>query len=126
MKILLKNIIISRKINSIIKNNVLGLGSILIENELITKVYKENETILETYDKLIDGKKKLHAFIDLADIHVHFRTPGYEYKEDINSGSAAAARGGFNHVVCMANTKPVIDNKVSLDTLNNISSSLIP
>ncbi len=50
----------------------------------------------------------------LMDAHVHFRDPGYTYKEDILTGAAAAARGGFTTVVCMANTKPVVDN---LETL---------
>jgi dihydroorotase len=45
----------------------------------------------------------------LIDIHSHFRDPGFEYKEDILSGSAAALAGGYAAVVCMANTKPVID-----------------
>ncbi len=46
----------------------------------------------------------------LMDVHVHFRDPGLTYKEDIETGAKAAARGGFTTVVCMANTKPVIDN----------------
>jgi len=45
----------------------------------------------------------------LIDIHVHFRDPGYEYKETIETGLAAAAKGGFTQVCCMANTKPVND-----------------
>ncbi|GHU50535.1 dihydroorotase [Clostridia bacterium] len=50
----------------------------------------------------------------LVDVHVHFRDPGLTYKEDIESGSAAAARGGFTTVVCMANTKPVMDSPEGL------------
>ena len=46
----------------------------------------------------------------LMDAHVHFRDPGYTEKEDILTGAAAAARGGFTTVVCMANTRPVVDN----------------
>jgi dihydroorotase len=46
----------------------------------------------------------------LIDMHVHLRDPGYEWKEDIRSGTAAAAAGGFCSVVCMANTKPVNDH----------------
>ena len=49
----------------------------------------------------------------LMDAHVHFRDPGQTWKEDIFSGAAAAAAGGFTRVVCMANTVPVID-EVSL------------
>lgn len=50
----------------------------------------------------------------LVDTHVHFRDPGFTYKEDIVSGAAAAARGGFTTVVCMANTKPAVDNPETL------------
>ncbi len=50
----------------------------------------------------------------LVDTHVHFRDPGFEYKEDILSGAKAAARGGFTTVVCMANTKPPVDNVKTL------------
>lgn len=45
----------------------------------------------------------------LIDTHVHFREPGFTLKEDIDTGAAAAARGGFTTVVCMANTSPVVD-----------------
>ena len=51
----------------------------------------------------------------LMDAHVHFRDPGLTYKEDIFTGAAAAARGGFTTVVCMANTKPTVDNVETLD-----------
>jgi dihydroorotase len=47
----------------------------------------------------------------LIDMHVHLRDPGLEYKEDIVSGTKAAAAGGFTSVACMPNTKPVNDNK---------------
>lgn len=47
----------------------------------------------------------------LVDIHVHLRDPGYEYKEDIVSGTRAAAAGGFTSVACMPNTNPSNDNK---------------
>ena len=50
----------------------------------------------------------------LVDTHVHFRDPGQTYKEDILTGAAAAAKGGFTTVVCMANTKPTVDNVETL------------
>ena len=53
----------------------------------------------------------------LVDTHVHFRDPGLTYKEDIFTGAAAAAKGGFTTVVCMANTKPTVDN---VDTLTYV------
>ncbi|SVC75961.1 uncharacterized protein METZ01_LOCUS328815, partial [marine metagenome] len=50
----------------------------------------------------------------LIDLHVHFREPGQTSKEDIASGSAAAAMGGFTSVVCMPNTSPTIDNPATV------------
>ena len=60
--------------------------------------------------RVIDGSGKwgLPAFVDL---HAHLREPGQEYKEDIRSGLAAAAAGGFAHVCVMPNTKPVNDTR---------------
>ncbi|MPZ49889.1 MAG: amidohydrolase family protein [Dehalococcoidia bacterium] len=52
------------------------------------------------------------GFIDL---HTHLREPGYEYKETIESGTRAAARGGFTTVCCMPNTDPALDSKASVD-----------
>lgn len=46
----------------------------------------------------------------LIDYHVHFRTPGFEYKEDLATGTASAAAGGFTTVCCMPNTKPALDS----------------
>lgn len=51
----------------------------------------------------------------LIDVHVHFRDPGFTYKEDIQTGAASAARGGFTTVICMGNTKPPIDNIETLE-----------
>ncbi len=50
----------------------------------------------------------------LVDVHVHFRDPGFTYKEDIESGARAAAAGGFTTVVLMANTKPCVDGEETL------------
>lgn len=54
-----------------------------------------------------DGCFVMPGFIDL---HVHLRDPGYEYKETVETGSKAAARGGFTTILAMPNTKPVVDN----------------
>ncbi len=51
----------------------------------------------------------------LVDLHVHLREPGYEQKEDIASGTRAAAHGGFTAVCCMPNTKPVIDSALGVE-----------
>ncbi|MCB2205674.1 dihydroorotase [bacterium] len=50
-----------------------------------------------------------HVVPGLCDMHVHFREPGFEHKEDIRSGAASAAAGGFTAAACMPNTDPVID-----------------
>ena len=54
----------------------------------------------------------------MVDLHVHFREPGQEYKEDIATGSAAAAAGGFTTVCCMPNTKPVNDCRSVTELIN--------
>jgi dihydroorotase len=59
----------------------------------------------------------------LIDMHVHLRDPGLEYKEDIVSGTRAAAAGGFTSVCCMPNTKPVIDNKAIASYIINKAKS---
>ena len=63
--------------------------------------------------QIYDGEG-LVAAPGLIDVHVHFRDPGFTYKEDILSGSRAAAAGGFTTVVLMANTNPVVDNQETL------------
>lgn len=55
----------------------------------------------------------------LVDVHVHFRDPGFTHKEDIHTGAAAAAKGGFTSVVLMANTKPAVDNVETLAYVRN-------
>ena len=60
-------------------------------------------------DKVIDARG-CYVMPGLIDLHVHFRDPGLTYKEDIETGSRAAAKGGFTTVCCMPNTKPVVDN----------------
>ena len=70
----------------------------------------------EDYQRVIDAKGKIVA-PGLVDIHVHFRDPGLTYKEDFATGAAAAAAGGYTTVVCMANTKPVVDSVEVLSEL---------
>ena len=58
-----------------------------------------------------------HLFPAFVDPHVHLRTPGQEYKENIETGTAAAAAGGFCQVVAMPNTDPVVDDAAVLGSL---------
>ena len=79
---------------------------IVIDGDKIVGMGKFQKT--EEYERIIDAKGKIVA-PGLVDVHVHFRDPGLTYKEDLISGAAAAAAGGYTTVVCMANTKPVVD-----------------
>ena len=63
--------------------------------------------------QIIDAEGKIVA-PGLVDVHVHFREPGFTHKEDIETGSKAAAKGGFTTVVLMANVKPQVDNVETL------------
>ena len=60
-------------------------------------------------DQVIDAKGFM-VCPGLVDMHVHLRDPGLTYKEDIFTGTMAAARGGVTSLVCMANTSPVLDS----------------
>lgn len=100
MKIIIKN---GRVIDP--ANGIDKITDILVENETITALGKFDNGA----DSVInaDGKIVSPGFIDL---HVHFRSPGQEHKEDFATGSQAAAAGGFTTVCPMANTSPVIDS----------------
>lgn len=63
----------------------------------------------ENCEQVIDASNMI-VTPGFVDIHVHFRDPGFTHKEDLQTGALAAARGGFTKVVCMANTKPVMDD----------------
>jgi len=87
---------------------------ILIYNHLIEAIVDPEDMETETYTRtdirIIDAQGMI-VVPGLIDIHVHLREPGYEYKETIESGLLAAARGGFTAVCSMPNTQPVNDNR---------------
>lgn len=95
---------------------------VAIENGKILKVEKGIEE--NGFEKVIDVAGKIVA-PGLIDVHVHFRDPGFEHKEDLLTGSASAAKGGFTTVVCMANTKPVVDSVEVLNYVQN-KAELVP
>lgn len=85
-----------------------GVADVLIENGTISAVgpalkAPTGATVIQAKGQLV-----LPGFVDL---HVHFREPGFEYKETIESGTAAAVAGGFTTVCAMPNTNPVNDNQ---------------
>ena len=79
---------------------------VLVNQGRIEKIEKD---IVPNNYKIIDARGK-YVTPGLIDMHVHFREPGFEEKETIETGAMAAVAGGFSTVVCMPNTKPVIDN----------------
>lgn len=95
------------------RTNTEGITDIRIENGIIKELGQltpaSGEDVLD-----ISG---LTIAPGLIDTHIHFRDPGFLYKEDLHTGSLAAAKGGFTSVICMANTKPVVD---SVETLEDI------
>ena len=94
---------------------------ILINDGIITKV-SENISVSNSY-KVIDCKNYIitNGFIDM---HVHFREPGFEFKETIETGSLAAFYGGFTRVCTMPNTDPVIDSPELVKFIINASQEL--
>lgn len=82
-----------------------GVRDVLIDGDQIEKV---GEDISAADAKVVDLSGKV-LIPGLIDMHVHLREPGYEYKEDIETGTRAAAHGGFTGIVPMANTSPVCD-----------------
>ncbi len=84
-----------------------GVYDVLVEGERIARVGEQIRT--PEGAEVIDAAGK-YLVPGLTDIHVHFRDPGYEYKETIETGSAAAATGGFTDVATMPNTDPVVDS----------------
>ncbi len=71
-----------------------------------------------TPDRVVDAGGML-VVPGLIDLHTHLREPGFEYKEDIASGTRAAARGGYTTILAMANTQPVIDNRAAVEWVLN-------
>ena len=100
MKILIKNGRVVHPVTSVVL-----MQDLFIEDGKIAML--ERGLDMEA-DRVIDARGLCIA-PGLVDMHVHLRDPGFTYKEDIVTGTAAAARGGVTSLACMANTKPVTD-----------------
>lgn len=103
--------------------------SIYVEDGIITEI------IDKTADKKTKNTKKADQVIDaenryvmpgFIDLHVHLRDPGFEYKETVDSGAKAAAKGGFTTIVAMPNTKPTADKPEVISYVHCKAENLAP
>lgn len=99
MKLTLKNA-------NLVNSDEIIKSDLLIDNGKIADIGRN----ISATGKEIDAKGK-YVFPGFIDLHTHLRTPGREDEEDLASGSAAAAKGGFTTIFCMPNTDPAIDNE---------------
>ncbi|HHV59996.1 MAG TPA: dihydroorotase [Clostridiaceae bacterium] len=100
------------------KSDFSDICDILTENGIIVKMGRD---LHEEADDLIDAAGK-YVIPGLVDCHCHLRDPGYEYKEDIATGTRSAAAGGFTSIACMPNTNPVADNQAVLSYISETAS----
>lgn len=89
-------------------------ADIQIKDGVIQKIADQIEA--SDSEEVIDANG-LTVAPGLIDTHIHFRDPGFTYKEDLHTGAMAAARGGVTTVICMANTKPTVDNVAVLEDI---------
>ena len=117
MKILIQNILIAdpnSPFNELKRD-------ILIENGVVIKI--DNNISTENIDTLIDDQNLIIA-PGFVDTYCHFNEPGFEYREDLESGSLAALQGGYTDVCIIPNTNPFIDNKSVVSFILNKSLNL--
>lgn len=115
MKILIKG---GRVIDPASKTD--AIADVLITEGKIKKIEKE---IKDKADREVDAKGCL-VMPGFVDLHVHLRDPGFEEKETIETGSRAAARGGYTTILAMPNTKPVVDNPDVVNYVHNKARNL--
>ncbi|MEJ2627887.1 MAG: dihydroorotase [bacterium] len=100
--------------------NIDRVADILIEKDTIKEIGKN----ISKHGKTIDCKDKT-IVPGLIDMHTHLREPGYEYKETIATGVAAARAGGFTAIACMPNTNPVIDSRSYIEFIKKRAKGLL-
>ena len=97
-------------------NGVDRVGDVLIDDGRLASVGEVGAQLPLGAPRVIDAAGRVVA-PGFVDVHAHLRTPGFEYKEDIASGTAAAAAGGFTTVCAMPNTDPVLDSRSVIEGL---------
>src|SRR4051794_28513000 len=95
------------------KEGILERSDLKIENGIVSEIA---ENIIDEGFETIDASG-LIVSPGFVDLHVHLREPGGEKKETIETGTKAAARGGFTTIAAMPNTRPVPDTKESVEAL---------
>ena len=95
---------------------------LLVENGIITKCDKNIEG---SFDEVINADGLL-VMPGLIDLHVHLRDPGFEYKETIETGSKAAAKGGYTSICAMPNTKPAVDSVETVKYIKEKAKEVSP
>lgn len=96
-------------------NGVDSIADILIEGGVISKIEKD---ITDDGAEVINAEGNI-VVPGLVDMHCHLREPGFEYKEDIASGSKSAVAGGFTSIACMPNTNPAADSAATIEYIVN-------
>jgi len=110
----------------LIKNGTVYYKGAFVKKDILIikdKFAEIKDKITEAADETIDAKGK-HIFPGFVDIHSHLRDPGQTYKEDIITGTKAAAKGGFTTVCAMPNTDPVIDNIAGVEFVQRRAKDL--
>ena len=105
-------------------NNIDEVGNLSIVNGKIESVHgsRHAPNAVQHSKTTVYDATGLIVTPGLIDMHVHLREPGFEHKETIATGTAAAAAGGFTSVACMANTSPVIDTPEKIEQIYDIAS----
>ena len=98
-----------------------GTRDVLVEDGVITRIADAGSIEADEGVEVIEAEG-LHVFPAFFDPHVHFRTPGQEYKEDLETGTRSAAAGGYAGVLAMANTSPTVSTAEQIESLRDRAS----
>lgn len=103
------------------RTGVDGVHDVLVRRGAIAELGAPGSLPLPEGVEAVDGRGR-HLFPAFVDPHVHLRTPGQEHKEDLETGTRAAAAGGYCAIVAMPNTDPVVDSAPILRSLRDVAA----